>query len=64
MTLKELKDWVSSIPEEFSEYEVFTGGEMIQEDTYLYRVENPIITCLVDKENKAVVLLSEHTKET
>ena len=28
MTLKELKDWISKIPDEFSEYEVFIGGEI------------------------------------
>jgi hypothetical protein len=33
MTIKELKDWISKIPDEFSEYEVFTGGEMKKENT-------------------------------
>ena len=49
MTLNELKDWISKIPDEFSEYEVFIGGEKKEEDSYLYRIDNPVTTCLVDK---------------
>lgn len=64
MTLKELKDWISKIPDEFSEYEVFTGGEIKKEDNYLYRVDIPVTTCLVDKESKLVLFLSEHAEET
>ena len=64
MTLKELKDWISKIPDEFSEYEVFTGGEIKKEDSYLYRVDIPVTTCLVDKESKLIVFLSEHAEET
>ena len=64
MTLKELKDWISKIPDEFSEYDVFTGGEMKKEDSYLYRVDIPITTCLVDKESKLILFLSEDNEET
>ena len=64
MTLSELKDWLSKIPDEFSEYQIFTGGEMKQEDNYLYRIDSSVTTCLVDKENKGIVFLSEHTEET
>ena len=64
MTLKEVKDWISKIPDEFSEYEVFTGGEMKKEDSYLYRVDIPITTCLVDKESKLILFLSEDNEET
>ena len=64
MTLKELKDWISKIPDEFSEYEVYTGGEKKEEDNYFYKVYVPITTCLVDKETKLVLFLSEDDKET
>lgn len=64
MTLKELKDWISKIPDEFSEYEVFTGGEKKEEDNYFYKVYIPITTCLVDKETQLVLFLSEHAEET
>jgi len=64
MTLNELKDWLSKIPDEFSEYGVFIGGEKKEEDSYLYRIDNPVTTCLVDKENKGIVFLCEHTEET
>ena len=62
--LNELKDWLSKIPDEFSEYEVFIGGEMKEEDNYLYRIDNPVTTCLVDKENNGIVFLCEHSEET
>ena len=64
MTLIELKDWLSKIPDEFSEYEVFIGGEKKEEDSYIYRIDNPVTTCLVDKENNGIVFLCEHTEET
>ena len=64
MTLKELKDWLSKIPDEFSEYEVYTGGEKKEEDNYFYKVYIPITTCLVDKETQLVLFLSEHDEET
>ena len=64
MTLKELKDWISKIPDEFSEYEIYTGGEKKEEDNYFYKVYIPITTCLVDKETQLVLFLSEHDEET
>ena len=64
MTLKELKDWISKIPDEFSEYEVYTGGEKKEEDNYFYKVYIPITTCLVDKETKLVLFLSEDDEKT
>ena len=39
-------------------------GEKKEEDSYLYRIDNPVTTCLVDKENKGIVFLCEHTEET
>ena len=64
MTLKELKDWISKIPDEFSEYEIYTGGEKKEEDNYFYKIYIPITTCLVDKETQLVLFLSEHDEET
>ena len=37
---------------------------MKKEDSYLYRVDIPITTCLVDKESKLILFLSEHAEET
>jgi hypothetical protein len=64
MTLKELKDWLSKIPDEFSEYEIYTGGEKKEEDNYFYKVYIPVTTCLVDEETQLVLFLSEDTEET
>ena len=64
MTFSELKDWINSLPEDFNNFQVMNGGEMVKEDIYMYRVDIPITTCLVDKELKLVLFLSEHDEET
>jgi hypothetical protein len=40
MTLNELKDWISKIPDEFSEYEVFIGGEMKENNGIVFLCEH------------------------
>jgi hypothetical protein len=64
MKLSELKDWLSKIPDEFSDYEIYTGGEKKEEDNYFYKVYIPVTTCLVDKETQLVLFLSEDREET
>ncbi len=59
MTLSELKDWINSLPEDFNNFQVMNGGEMIKEDIYLYRIDNPIMTCVVDKESKQIIFLND-----
>jgi hypothetical protein len=59
MTLSELKSWIDSLPEDFNNFQVMNGGEMIKEDIYLYRIDNPIMTCVVDKENKQIIFLND-----
>ena len=49
MTLSELKDWLSKIPDEFSEYEIFTGGEKKEEDNYFFAG-----AAMIDDENYLV----------
>ena len=59
MTLSELKNWIDSLPEDFNNFQVMNGGEMIKEDIYLYRIDNPIMTCVVDKESKQIIFLND-----
>jgi hypothetical protein len=59
MTLKELKDWINSLPEEFNEHTVVNGEIGIIDEEYHYRVDKPITTCMVDEETKEVVLLND-----
>jgi hypothetical protein len=60
MTLSELKSWIDSLPEDFNNFQVMNGGEIIKEDIYLYRIDNPITTCVVDKESENIIFLNEH----
>ena len=59
MTLTELKDWINSLPEDFNNFQVMNGGEMIKEDIYMYRIDSPITTCVVDKESKNIIFLND-----
>lgn len=59
MTLSELKSWLDSLPEDFNNFQVMNGGEMIKEDIYFYRIDNPIMTCVVDKESKQIIFLND-----
>jgi len=56
MKLKELKEWLNSLPEEFDDYSCVNGEEGIINKDYHYRVDKPIIAGFVDEENKEVVL--------
>jgi hypothetical protein len=58
MILKEIKEWMNSLPEDVLEYTVVIGEEGKIDDQYWYRVDKPIVTLLVDNENKEVVILS------
>lgn len=62
MKLKELKDWLNTIPDTFNDYEVVNGEYGIlneNDDEYHYRVDKPVIASVVDEETKEVVLLHE-----
>lgn len=56
MKLKELKDWLNSLPEEFDNYPCVNGEEGIIDGNYSYRIGKPIIAAFVDEESKEVVL--------
>lgn len=59
MTFKELKDWVNSLPDEFLEYSVVNGETGKIDEDYHFRVDKPVTTLLVDKENKEIVILND-----
>jgi hypothetical protein len=66
MTLKELKEFIASIPEHMDDFIVVNGevGYLDPEDdtSMVYRVDNPIITVYVDEHTKEVCLFHQ-TKE-
>jgi Fe-S-cluster formation regulator IscX/YfhJ len=59
MTFLELKEWINSLPEDFNNFQVMNGGETVKEDIYMYRIDNPITTCVVDKESKNIIFLND-----
>ena len=59
MTLKELKDWVNKLPEEFMEFTVVNGEEGKLDDQYWYRLDKPIVTMLVNEDDNEIVFLNE-----
>jgi len=59
MTFSELKEWINSLPEDFNNFQVMNGGEMVKEDIYMYRIDSPITTCVVDKESKNIIFLND-----
>lgn len=66
MTLKELKQFISRLPEEMDNFELVNGevGYLDPEDdeSMVYRADKPIITVYVDKESNEICLLHQ-TKE-
>ena len=58
MILKELKDWINTLPEEFMEFNVVNGEEGQLDEQYFYRLDKPVVSLVVDKESKVFVLLS------
>ena len=58
MTVKELKEFIKQIPEEFDEYEMVNGEvgylDPTDENSLSYRVDKPIIALYVDEEAKEV----------
>jgi Fe-S-cluster formation regulator IscX/YfhJ len=59
MTFLELKEWINSLPEDFNDFQVMNGGETVKEDIYMYRIDSPITTCVVDKESKNIIFLND-----
>ena len=59
MTLKELKTFLDTLPEEFLEFNVVNGEIGMLDDQYMYRVDKPVTTITVDEESKEVVILND-----
>jgi hypothetical protein len=58
MILKELKEWINSLPPDFEQFSVVNGEYGEFEGEFKYRVDNPITTLLVDEETKEIVILN------
>lgn len=66
MKLKEIKQWIDSLPKEFLEFDVVNGeiGRLPStpgstDDELIYRLDKPITTLAVDEKTKEVIFLNE-----
>jgi len=62
MQLKDLKEWVDNLPEEFGEYNLVNAEKSSEEQDgeFQYRLDKPIITIAVDEETKEILFFNEH----
>jgi hypothetical protein len=62
MQLKDLKEWVDNLPEEFGEYNLVNAEKSSEEQDgeFQYRLDKPIITIAVDDETKEILFFNEH----
>jgi hypothetical protein len=60
MKLKELKDWVNQLPEEFLEFDVCNAenGELTDDGEYTYRLDKPVVSLDVDEDNEEILILN------
>jgi hypothetical protein len=63
MTLKELKNWINHLPEEFDEYPVMNGKVGKLDEQYHYRIDSPITTLMVDEENKEIIVMYDDQED-
>jgi hypothetical protein len=65
MKLKELKAFLSKLPEEMDEWELVNGelGELSKEDDeenqYVYRLDKPIIALYCDEDSKEICFFNQ-----
>ena len=63
MVLKEIKNWINSLPDEFLEFDVVNAEEgILNNGEYSYRFDKPIISLNVNEETKEILFLNKKIK--
>ena len=63
ITIKELKEFLTTLPEEFDDFEM-TNGEVANIDGEFYvRVDKPVIHLEIDEANKEMLILHQPAEE-
>ena len=63
ITIKELKNFLKTLPEEFDTFEM-VNGEVAQIDGEFYvRIDKPVIHLEIDEENKEMLILHQPPEE-
>ncbi len=62
--LKEVKEWIDTLPKEFLEFNVVNAeeGKLTENGEYTYRMDKPVISLNVDEENKEILILNDKPK--
>lgn len=63
MKLKELKNWLETLPPEFDDFDLVNGDWGELEDEYYYRIDKPIIGFNVDENTKEIVFAHQTQDE-
>jgi hypothetical protein len=65
MTIKELKEFLETLPEEFNDYRVVNGeyGKFSVTDEFHYRTDKPVNASIVDEQTKELCLLHQTEEE-
>jgi hypothetical protein len=65
MKLKEIKDWIESLPNEFLEFDVVNAeeGKLDKENDIWYRFDKPIRTLVINEETKEILFLNDNPDE-
>jgi hypothetical protein len=62
MKLKELKDWLTTLPNDSDDYEIVNGDLIENENEYQYQIEKPVVALYVDTEHKEIIVLTQPIK--
>jgi len=60
MKLKELLEWINSLPPEFLEFTLMNAeqGVLSEEDGLTYRLDKPVVSLNVDEQTQEILLLN------
>ena len=63
--LKELRDWIDTLPKEFLEFDVVNAeeGVLTEDGEYTYRMDKPVVSLNVDVENQEILILNQNEYE-
>ena len=63
--LKELRDWIDTLPKEFLEFDVVNAEEglLTEDGECTYRMDKPVVSLNVDVENQEILILNQNKDE-
>lgn len=64
MKLKELIEWIDTLPKEFLEYELVNAELGIIDNDYHYRYDKPITALDVDEKSMEILIMHDSENET